>query len=1070
MKFDKVLSKINGFGKFQIALMLVQGISRITLPCHFLMNNFIAVVPTHHCDLSSLEDGGLLGNLTQEQRLAVGVPVRGDGKLETCGMYSEPQYQLLLSPSNVTDHIPTVPCPSGWVYDNSTFQTTLVTEWDLVCSRKGLDKATATIFFIGVMFGAPTFGFLSDRFGRRRMLLVSYLATMFFAMVSSFSRTYLMFVIMRFLTGVAIAGISIISVVLNVEWCGVENRTFAGVIGSIDWTIGSMILCGVAYFINEWRVLIVAVTSPLILSVITWWWIPESARWLLANGRAEEAHYYIMKCAKINNRVNCVADVTPKSLLESAGIENEMKKYTILDLVKTPNMRKLVICSGVLWFGVAFTYYGISLNVTGFGLNPHLTQLVFSCTELPGKLIVYFSLNVVGRRPCQMAAIILTGVCIFINIFVPNDLWIIRTVVAVCGKGLAEAAFTIMFLFTAEFYPTVVRQNGIGYTSFVARLGVSIAPLIILLDDVWRLLPQVIYGAVAVVAGLVASKLPETQNTRMPEFIEDVEEPRRSTMKFENVLDDINGFGRFQKMIIAISFISRFSMPCHFMLNNFIAVVPSHHCNLTALYMDDWAFRNLTPEEQITVGVPLRDDGKLSSCQMYEEPQYHLLLGDSNDTQAEKVPCQGGWVFDNSTFKSTLASQWDLVCDQKGKDKQTGTIFFLGVMCGAMWFGSLSDRYGRRIMLLVSYVFATLFGMGSAFSVNYVMFAVMRFFTGFSITGIIIVTSVLNVEWVDIRHRKLVGVIDSLAWSFGNISFAGIAYLVRSWRLLAFSVTAPLLIPIFTWRWVPESARWLIANGKLAQAQTTLRLCAKMNQTEEFAETLTPEALSLVIKNEKKDRVYTYLDLVRTPVIRLLALRTAIVWFSVACCFYGISFDIGGFGLNIYLTQLTFGLIEIPAKFIVYYLLDKIGRRKTLGGALSFVGICILINIFIPREMATLRTVVAVLGKGFSSASFTTIVLYTSELYPTVVRQNGMGFNSAISRTAVAVTPIILMLDDVWESLPKVIFSSLAVVGSVVAWTLPETRDRCLPETIDDIENRRSGEKLLLPSKQCLAN
>ena len=128
MKFDKVLSKINGFGKFQIALMLVQAISRISLPCHFLMNNFIAAVPTHHCDLSSLEDGGLFGNLTQEKRLVLGVPVRGDGTPETCGMYSEPQYQRLLSPSNNTDHIPTVPCQSGWVYDNSTFQTTLVTE------------------------------------------------------------------------------------------------------------------------------------------------------------------------------------------------------------------------------------------------------------------------------------------------------------------------------------------------------------------------------------------------------------------------------------------------------------------------------------------------------------------------------------------------------------------------------------------------------------------------------------------------------------------------------------------------------------------------------------------------------------------------------------------------------------------------------------------------------------------------------------------------------------------------------------------------------------------------------
>ena len=53
-------------------------------------------------------------------------------------------------------------------------------------------------------------------------------------------------------------------------------------------------------------------------------------------------------------------------------------------------------------------------------------------------------------------------------------------------------------------------------------------------------------------------------------------------------------------------------------------------------------------------------------------------------------------------------------------------------------------RYGRRIMLLVSYVFATLFGMASAFSVNYAMFATMRFLTGFSITGIIIVSTVLS--------------------------------------------------------------------------------------------------------------------------------------------------------------------------------------------------------------------------------------------------------------------------------------------------------------------------------------
>ncbi|XP_023282826.1 solute carrier family 22 member 7-like [Seriola lalandi dorsalis] len=144
-------------------------------------------------------------------------------------------------------------------------------------------------------------------------------------------------------------------------------------------------------------------------------------------------------------------------------------------------------------------------------------------------------------------------------------------------------------------------------------------------------------------------------------------------------------------------------------------------------------------------------------------------------------------------------------------------------------------------MLLVSYVSGMLFAVASAFSSSYVMFAVLRFFTGFCITGIVIVSAVLSVEWVDIEHRKLVGVIDSLSWTFGNTGFAAIAYFVTDWRWLIVSVTSPLLLAIFTWRWMPESARWLIANGKLEQAQTYLKKCATMNGTEELIHTLKTE-------------------------------------------------------------------------------------------------------------------------------------------------------------------------------------------------------------------------------------
>uniref|UniRef100_A0AAX7SV33 Major facilitator superfamily (MFS) profile domain-containing protein n=1 Tax=Astatotilapia calliptera TaxID=8154 RepID=A0AAX7SV33_ASTCA len=501
MKFDSILAEINGFGKFQIALVLIQILSRITLPCHFLLNNFMAAVPSHHCNIDALDTGAVFGNLTLDQKLAVGIPAERDGTPSSCQMFSEPQYEYLLG-SNSSKGSFTVQCQNGWVYDKSTFKSTLATEWDLVCSRKGMNKATATIFFIGVMVGAPVFGFLSDRFGRRPLLLVSYLASLIFAVLSAFSTSYVMFVILRFFTGMSLAGISIMAIVLNI----------------IAWFMFTGIFCFSFKNLHNFF-------YKFFFYILVLMWLPESARWLVAKGKTDAAHHYIMKCAKMNNRSKCMSTITPAVHLKMF-LGFFLLKYTFVDLFRTPNIRKLAIYSGMLWFGVAFTYYGITLNITGFGLNPYLTQFIFASIEMPMKIGVYYFLEKVGRKHGQMGSMLLTGLCLFINIFVPKDKWTVRTVVAVLGKSMSEASFTIMYLYTTELYPTVVRQNGLGYTSFLARLGVSISPLIVLLEDLWHLLPAATYCAVAVGTGLVASLLPETLNTRLPEFIEDIEKPR----------------------------------------------------------------------------------------------------------------------------------------------------------------------------------------------------------------------------------------------------------------------------------------------------------------------------------------------------------------------------------------------------------------------------------------------------------------------------------------------------------------------------------------------------------------
>lgn len=154
MKFSSILSEINGFGKFQIQLVLIQLFSRITLPCHFLLNNFMAAVPSHHCNTTALDEGGDFRNLTLEQRLAVGIPTELDGTPSSCLMFSKPQYQHL-SGLNSSEDTFTVQCQDGWVYDNRTFKSTLATEVS-VFDKSIISCFVACMLYLNVVFFKDT--------------------------------------------------------------------------------------------------------------------------------------------------------------------------------------------------------------------------------------------------------------------------------------------------------------------------------------------------------------------------------------------------------------------------------------------------------------------------------------------------------------------------------------------------------------------------------------------------------------------------------------------------------------------------------------------------------------------------------------------------------------------------------------------------------------------------------------------------------------------------------------------------------------------------------------------------
>ncbi|KAL1771730.1 solute carrier family 22 member 7 [Sigmodon hispidus] len=526
MGFEKLLSKVGGFGPFQLRNLVLLALPRVLLPMHFLLPIFMAAVPAHHCALP-----GAPGNLThQDLWLEAHLPRETDGGFSSCLRFAHPQAlpNTTLGTEAYSSGEPegepsTVPCSQGWEYDHSEFSSTIATEWDLVCEQRGLNKVTSTCFFIGVLLGAVVYGYLSDRFGRRRLLLVAYVSSLVLGLASAVSINYIMFVITRCLTGLSLSGFTIIVLPLELEWLDVEHRTVAGVISSFFWTGGVLLLTLFGYLIRSWRWLLLVVTLPCVLGIISIWWVPESARWLLTQGRVEEAQTYLFLCAKLNGRPVDEASLSQEALNKVVTTERVRQRPSFVDLFRTPQLRRISLCCVVVWFGVNFSYYGLTLDVSGLGLNVYHIQLLFGAVELPSKITVYILVRYLGRRLTEAGMLLGAAVTFGINLLVSSGTksWI--TALLVLGKGFSEAAFTTAYLFTSELYPTVLRQTGLGLAALMGRLGACLAPLVVLLDGIWLMLPKLTFGGIALLAACTALLLPETKTAQLPETIQDVE-------------------------------------------------------------------------------------------------------------------------------------------------------------------------------------------------------------------------------------------------------------------------------------------------------------------------------------------------------------------------------------------------------------------------------------------------------------------------------------------------------------------------------------------------------------------
>ncbi|KAM3933953.1 solute carrier family 22 member 15 isoform 1-T2 [Leptodactylus fuscus] len=441
-------------------------------------------------------------------------------------------------------------------------------------------------------------------------------------------------------------------------------------------------------------------------------------------------------------------------------------------------------------------------------------------------------------------------------------------------------------------------------------------------------------------------------------------------------------------------------------------------------------------------------------------PPYHWVYDDPASTTPGQNTSQAHRHLEFEGNFTSISSEWSLVDTQAYKVSAASSVFFAGVLVGVVTFGQLSDRFGRKRVYVTGLALDVVFSLLNALSPGFFTFLGTRFIVGLMNGGMSLIAFVLLNECIGTTYWAIVGSLASLCFALGIAQFALIGYFVRWWRVLALVVNVQGVAILLLSLWIPESPRWLYAQGRLREAQDALLFLGRWNRSK-------PKPFTLSARQKDNAPPENILSICRNAILRRRTLLMMWAWFVCSLVYYGLTLSTGDLGGNVYLNLALSGLAEVPAYPICMYLINhkSCGRRRSLSGFLSLSGAACLIIMAVAEKRVTgvHRTspgwrswlnsqTFSLLGKLCISAAFNIVYIHTSELYPTTVRSRGMGACSMVSRFGGILAPFIPGMRSVHWSLPYVVFGGSGLSAGLLSLLLPETLNCPLPETLSDLQ------------------
>ncbi|XP_066245134.1 organic cation transporter protein [Euwallacea similis] len=503
---DALMGHMGDFGKYQAWQFSLHILSAVTAGLNMLSLVTVAAVPEHRCWIPG-ENGT---NFQNDPLISTHIPYKND-KWDTCHLI------------NITQN-ETYKC-DFWLYDSTYYKSSRGIEWNFVCDRRWMGAVAQSMYMFGVFTGAVTLGNMADKHGRKPVFCWSALMQLFLGIGVAFSSNYYVFILIRYLYGIfGSAGSYIPGFVLTMELVGPSKRSMCGISFQAAFAFGIMLVAAWGYIIKDRFTLQIIYGCHALLLIGHFWVMDESPRWLWANGRKKESATIIQKALKMNGSSENIdpSNYEDKALEQPEERVERENSAGMMDLFKTPRLRKMTLNVCLAWFANSLVYYGLSFNTGSLKGNPYLILFVMGIVEIPSYIITVYVMDKLGRRSITAANMIVGGLCCIIaaNLTMGSStsIWFVFK-----GKFLIASSFAVIYNYSAELFPTVIRNSAMGLGSMCARTSGALTPLIILFDSFDPKLPSMIFAVISLISGFLCLFLPETLNKAMPQTIEDGE-------------------------------------------------------------------------------------------------------------------------------------------------------------------------------------------------------------------------------------------------------------------------------------------------------------------------------------------------------------------------------------------------------------------------------------------------------------------------------------------------------------------------------------------------------------------